>query len=165
MLDEPQRKARDLSWQEILEKREGLQLEIDGIENEFASYVAPDIIERPPEQADLNQHLKNLTDKKRAKQFDQNCMTAELHMRPALSMGCFFFVLVGCPIGIWFSKSDYLSAFITCFLPIVVVYYPLLLCGTGMAKEGKVTPFLSVWMANGALLLASLVLYRKLTRH
>jgi len=34
-----------------------------------------------------------------------------------------------------------------------------------MAKEGKFSPFLSVWLADGVMLLASLVLYRKLTRH
>ena len=66
-------------------------------------------------------------------------------MRPALSLGCLFFILVGCPVGIWFSRSDYLSAFITCFLPIVFVYYPLMLCGTGMAKEGRYNMIPLVW--------------------
>ena len=61
---------------------------------------------------------------------------AERHMRPALALGCLCFALVGCPVGIWFSKSDYLSAFITCFLPIVIVYYPLMLCGINMARSG-----------------------------
>jgi lipopolysaccharide export system permease protein len=164
MLDDRPKKARDLSWQEILDKRRELEGEMDQIDNEFALYTATDIVDRPP-QADVNQHLLNLKAKKSSKMFDENCMTAELHMRPALSAGCFFFVLVGCPIGIWFSKSDYLSAFITCFLPIIMVYYPLLLCGTGMAKEGKFSPYLSVWLANGVMLLAALMLYRKLTRH
>jgi len=164
IFDDPPKKARDRSWQEILDKRHELDWEMDSIDNEFALYLAPAIIDRPP-QADINQHLTNLQDKKKAKRFEQNCMTAELNMRPALSLGCLFFVLVGCPIGIWFSKSDYLSAFITCFLPIVVVYYPLLLCGTGMAKEGKIPAYVSVWLADGILLIASLLLYRKLTRH
>jgi lipopolysaccharide export system permease protein len=164
VLDERPRKPRDLSWQEILSKRRDVRKEIDSIDNEFALYLAPDIIDRPP-QSDVNQHLQNLDEKKKAKRFELNCLTAELQMRPALAVGCLFFVLVGCPIGIWFSKSDHLSAFITCFLPIVIVYYPLLLCGTGLAKDGKVLPFLGVWMANGVMLLASLLLYRKLTRH
>ena len=46
----------------------------------------------------------------------------EYQMRPALALGCLCFVLVGCPVGIWFSRSDYLSSFITCFLPIIVLY-------------------------------------------
>ena len=67
-------------------------------------------------------------------------LDVELLMRPALSVGCFCFILVGCPVGIWFSRSDYLSAFIVCFLPIVLIYYPLMLCGTGLAKEGHMDP-------------------------
>ena len=43
-------------------------------------------------------------------------LDVELLMRPALSVGCLCFILVGCPVGIWFSRSDYLSAFIICFL-------------------------------------------------
>jgi lipopolysaccharide export system permease protein len=69
-------------------------------------------------------------------------------MRPALSLGCFCFILVGCPVGIWLSKSDFLSSFITCFLPIVLIYYPLMLCGTGMAKEGRIDPVGLVWAAD-----------------
>ena len=68
---------------------------------------------------------------------------AEVQMRPALSFGCLCFVLIGCPVGIWFSRSDYLSAFITCFLPIVFIYYPLMLCGTNYAKQGKLIPTLT----------------------
>ena len=109
--------------------------------------------------------MQNLQEKKRARKFDQNCMTAELHMRPALSMGCFFFVLVGCPIGIWFSKSDYLSAFITCFLPIVFVYYPVMLCGTGMARDGRLPLVLMVWSADILVGAMGLFLFLRLLRN
>ena len=80
-------------------------------------------------------------------------LEVEQQMRPALSLGCLFFILVGCPVGIWFSRSDYLSAFITCFLPIVFVYYPLMLCGTGMAKEGhvKIHMIPLVWGADAVV--------------
>ena len=92
-------------------------------------------------------------------------MDAELQMRPALSFGCLCFVLVGCPVGIWFSRSDYLSAFITCFLPIVFVYYPLMLCGTNLAKEGKFDPVVTVWAADGVMALVGLLLFRRLLRN
>ena len=86
-------------------------------------------------------------------------------MRPALSLGCLCFVLVGCPVGIWFSRSDFLSAFITCFLPIVILYYPLMLCGTGMAKEGKFDIVSLVWAADGLMVILGVVLIFKLTRN
>jgi lipopolysaccharide export system permease protein len=89
----------------------------------------------------------------------------ELLMRPALSVGCFCFVLVGCPVGIWFSRNDYLSAFIVCFLPIVLIYYPLMLCGTGLAKEGHMDPALLVWGANLLMGLIGGTLFWRLLRN
>ena len=94
-----------------------------------------------------------------------NGINAELQMRPALSAGCLFFVVIGCPIGIWFGRSDYLSAFIICFLPIVFVYYPLQLCCTNLAKDGKLNPILALWIANAAIGLWALLLFRKLLKN
>src|SRR5262249_12939371 len=89
----------------------------------------------------------------------------ELLMRPALSLGCLFFIMVGCPVGIWFSRSDYLSSFVTCFLPIVFIYYPLMLCGTGLAKDGKFSPLLLVWGANALIASIGMTLFSKLLRN
>ncbi|HEX3313658.1 MAG TPA: LptF/LptG family permease, partial [Gemmataceae bacterium] len=92
-------------------------------------------------------------------------LMAEYQIRPALSLGCLCFVLVGCPVGIWFGRKDYLSSFITCFLPIVLVYYPLMLCGMNLAKSGKVPPLVAVWPANMLLAGAAFLLFRKLLRN
>ena len=86
-------------------------------------------------------------------------------MRPALSFGCLFFVLVGCPVGVWFSRGDYLSAFITCFMPIVFIYYPIELCCTNFSKDGKVHPMIALWAANAALGVMALFLFRKLVKN
>jgi lipopolysaccharide export system permease protein len=90
---------------------------------------------------------------------------AEWHMRPAFALGCLCFALVGCPIGIWFSKSDYLSAFITCFLPIVLVYYPLMFCTINFARAGKIPPWLGVYDANALMAIVGFLLFRKLARN
>jgi lipopolysaccharide export system permease protein len=89
---------------------------------------------------------------------------AERQMRPALAAGCLCFVLIGCPVGIWASRSDYLSTFVICFLPTVFIYYPLLLCGTNLAKDGKAPMTLSIWSADIMLGVASLFLITKLMR-
>jgi lipopolysaccharide export system permease protein len=91
-------------------------------------------------------------------------IVAEQHMRPALALGCLCFTLIGCPVAIWLSRSDYLSAFLVCFLPIVLLYYPLMLCGTDLAKSGHVPPVLSVWAADFLLGGAGLWLLRRLHR-
>jgi lipopolysaccharide export system permease protein len=66
----------------------------------------------------------------------------------------------------WFSRSDYLSSFITCFLPIVMFYYPLTLCGTQMAKEGRLGHMvLLVWSADILIASVGAVLFWRLLRN
>lgn len=92
-------------------------------------------------------------------------INAERHMRPALAIGCLCFALVGCPVGIWFSKSDYLSAFITCFLPIVLLYYPAMLCLFNMARAGRISPWLSVYDADAITFILGGILFHRLARN
>ena len=87
----------------------------------------------------------------------------EIQMRPALAVGCMCFVLIGCPVGIWANRSDYLSVFMICFLPTVFVYYPILLATLNMAKDGKGPPTIA-WAANALLAACSLVLIRRLMK-
>src|SRR6202011_3734327 len=101
----------------------------------------------------------------RAHMMRMNTLNTELHMRPALSFGCLFFVLIGCPVGIWFSRSDSLSAFISCYMLIVFIYYLIQLCCTNFSKDGKIHPFIALWAANMALGIMALFLYRKLVRN
>jgi lipopolysaccharide export system permease protein len=48
----------------------------------------------------------------------------------------------------WANRADYLSTFVVCFLPTVFVYYPLLLAGSNMGKDGKLPLGLGCWLAN-----------------
>jgi lipopolysaccharide export system permease protein len=113
---------------------------------------------------DLPVHVVNLMERRKFLDQQVLLLDVELLMRPALSLGCLFFILVGCPVGIWFSRSDYLSSFITCFMPIVLIYYPLTLCGTGMARDGRIDPFIMVWGADILIALVGLVLFWRLLR-
>ncbi len=72
----------------------------------------------------------------------------EKQFRNSLAFGSFFFVLLGAPVGIRFARRDFLSAFITCFLPIIGIYYPLLLLGINLGKEGAYHPILTLWSGN-----------------
>ncbi len=92
-------------------------------------------------------------------------LRTEYATRPALSLGCFFFVLIGCPVAIWFQRRDYLSAFVTCFLPIVVLYYPLIMLGINLGKDGRVDPQYMMWLGNGVMGLVGLLLLWRLGKH
>jgi lipopolysaccharide export system permease protein len=87
----------------------------------------------------------------------------EIQMRPALAVGCLCFVLVGCPVGIWASRSDYLSVFMVCFLPTAFVYYPLLLAGLNLSKDGKAAAPVA-WAADAVLFLGAFVLIWRLMK-
>ncbi len=104
--------------------------------------------------------------RRKLRQLDQESwqLESEYQMRPAMALSCFFFVLIGCPVAIWFHKRDYLSAFVTCFLPIVVVYYPLMMFGINLGKEGKAEPVYAMWVGNAALGLTGLMLTWRLVR-
>jgi lipopolysaccharide export system permease protein len=83
----------------------------------------------------------------------------EKHLRLSMAFGSFLFVLLGAPVGILFARRDFLSAFMTCFLPIIGIYYPLMLFGTNLSKEGLLAPVYSLWIGNVILaVLAGLVL-------
>lgn len=68
----------------------------------------------------------------------------------ASGFSCFFFAWVGAPFAIWFNKADYTAAFFACFLPVLVVYYPLFMFGLEGAKSGVVSPMFA-WTGNVAL--------------
>ncbi|MSR30905.1 MAG: YjgP/YjgQ family permease [Gemmataceae bacterium] len=159
---EANRRARDLTWQEILEKRADFQQELLQVQHEIQQ--GNQKIAQGDARPDLPLHVANLKDRILHIKEQKLFLNVELLMRPALSMGCFCFILIGCPVGIWISKSDYLSSFITCFLPIIVLYYPLQLCGIGLAKEGKIDPILMVWVANLLILGMGGILSWKIVR-
>ena len=90
-----------------------------------------------------------------------NELETEWWLRLSMACGSLMFVILGAPIGIRFARRDFLSAFITCFLPIITIYYPLMLVGTNISKEGMFAPYsyVSLWIGNVLLaILAGLVL-------
>jgi lipopolysaccharide export system permease protein len=156
-------RPRAMTCPEIVQRRREIQAEEDRLAAEIALKTARSGMTKPPE--DLATDLGHLENKKHQKQIEVTSLDAELQMRPALSLGCFCFVLVGCPVGIWFGRSDYLSAFITSFLPNVFMYYPLYLCGTNLAKQGKVPLLAGIWAANALIALIGFGLFKRLMRN
>jgi lipopolysaccharide export system permease protein len=152
-------RPRGMSYGRLFEQRSHLLARIAEQADEI------DRTDQASASPDLPKHLENLRMILRHRQLELSNVDSELHLRPALSLGCLCFVLVGCPVGIWFSRSDFLSAFITCFLPIVFVYYPLVLCGTSYAKQGRVHPVLALEAANAVVVLIAAALFRRLLRH
>lgn len=95
----------------------------------------------------------------------QRRLHTEIHTRVALSCGCFFFVLLGCPVAIIQARHEFLTNFLICFLPILLTYYPLILLTINLSKGGNVNPAWAMWTGNAILGVAALVALRRVLRH
>lgn len=94
-----------------------------------------------------------------------NEFETEKQQRVAQSFGPLLFVLLGAPVGILFAKRDFLSAFISCFLPIILLYYPLMLLGINMGKEDTMNPLVALWTGNVMLAIIAGFVMPPVMRH
>jgi len=84
--------------------------------------------------------------------------------RWASGFSCFCFVLIGAPLAIQMKTANFFTTFAACFLPILLVYYPLLAFGIGRCKDGVVPPY-TVWLGNFVLCLAGAWMIRRVIRY
>lgn len=136
---------------QLVAQRDARQAEIDAL---------PDPTARAYGQAEMRGY-KYLID---AKSRQVRNLQAEVHARPALAVSCLVFALIGCPVGIWANRSDYLSTFVVCFIPTLIVYYPLLLAGTDMGKTGKLPLVVGCWAADAVMGTVAVLLTWRLLR-
>ena len=81
--------------------------------------------------------------------------------RWASGFSCLAFAVVGIPVAMRLRSANYATTFGMCFLPILIVYYPLFMFGLTGAKEGTLPP-IAAWFANGACMLIGLwLLFRE----
>lgn len=84
--------------------------------------------------------------------------------RWANGFSCFAFVLVGAPLAIRMKNADVWTSFLVCFLPILIVYYPLLAYGVDLAKSGDLPPY-CVWIGNIVLVAVGSLMIRRVLRY
>ncbi|MEM9943205.1 MAG: LptF/LptG family permease [Planctomycetota bacterium] len=69
------------------------------------------------------------------------------HRRWANGFSCLAFAIIGIPIATRLKTANYASTFGVCFLPILLIYYPLFMFGLTAAKTGAL-PAIAVWFGN-----------------
>jgi len=89
----------------------------------------------------------------------------EKQLRTSMAFGSLLFVILGAPVGILFAKRDFLSAFISCFVPIITLYYPLMLIGVNLGKEGTMEPTKALWIGNLVLAVLAGWVYPKIIKY
>lgn len=84
--------------------------------------------------------------------------------RWANGFSCFFFVLVGAPLAIQMRTANVFTTFAACFLPILLIYYPLLAFGVDRCKDGVMPPY-TVWLGNLVLCAMGAWIMRRVIRY
>jgi lipopolysaccharide export system permease protein len=92
-----------------------------------------------------------------------NRIIMEPWRRWANGFSCLCFVLVGAPMAIRMRNADFLTSFFLCFLPILVVYYPVFMLGVSRVKAGALPPP-AVWVGNILITLWGIWLLRQVIR-
>ena len=72
--------------------------------------------------------------------------------------------MIGIPIALKMKTANYATTFGVCFLPILVVYYPLFMFGLNGAKVGDLPPY-AAWIGNAACIaIGAFLLWREFKR-
>ncbi len=74
-------------------------------------------------------------------------LRTEPYRRWSNGFTCLCFALIGMPVAMLWRHADGLTNFFVCFLPILAVYYPLLMIGEDLSTSGTLPP-ISFWMGN-----------------
>ena len=94
-----------------------------------------------------------------------NKLNTEVYSRLAMASSCLFFVLIGGPFSMLQARRQFLTSFIICFVPILTIYYPLMLGMVNLCRSGQADPLWAMWIANGVLGIAGLIVLRKVLRN
>jgi lipopolysaccharide export system permease protein len=158
-------KLSALTWNDIPARVEALRAERDKLAKEEQERIEEvSHIQDPTMRSLAQDQLKHYTIQMEIKTRQLRNIQAEVYARPALAVSCLVFALIGCPVGIWANRADYLSTFVICFLPTLIVYYPLLLAGSDAGKNGRLPLGLGCWSADIVMSLVAVFLTWRLLR-
>ena len=97
--------------------------------------------------------------------FRQRRLKTEIHSRYSMAGSCLFFTLIGGPFAVLQARRQFITSFIMCFLPILIVYYPVMFLMVNLGKHGDVDPSWAMWVPNAILGIAAVLVLRKVVQH
>ncbi|MBL9161216.1 MAG: LptF/LptG family permease [Planctomycetaceae bacterium] len=90
-------------------------------------------------------------------------LNVEPYRRWANGFSCLGFALIGAPMAVRRRHGEFWGSFFACFLPILLVYYPMLVGCVDQAKDGVIPPQ-AVWLGNVVLAAWGVWLLRRVIR-
>ena len=152
----------DSSMQEIPQRIAEQQEEMRQLQREYAAYAAYQML-----AGDFRGLTGPVWNANHLRLRDAQYQLFRLKLVPwrrwANGFSCLFFVMVGAPLAIRLRNADIWTSFGLCFLPILLIYYPLLMYGLDRAKCGVLPPY-SIWLGNLVLLIGGSWLIYKVMR-
>jgi LPS export ABC transporter permease LptF/LPS export ABC transporter permease LptG len=128
-----------------------IPIELPAVENR------PDIEPVPVSQMDTSTLLEQ---SKTVDPITTRWSLIEFHRRLALPTACVVLALVGIPLGLSSKKGGKSSGFVLT-IALVFAYYSASLIGVSLARQGRLSPGLGVWLADILFLLGgALLLWR-----
>ena len=86
------------------------------------------------------------------------------HRRWANGFSCLAFAIIGIPVALRMKTSNHAATFGICFLPILLIYYPLFMLGLDGAKMGSLPPW-GAWLGDfTCMTIGAFLLYREFKR-
>lgn len=89
----------------------------------------------------------------------------EVHSRFSMSAGCIFFVFIGGPFSMLQARRQFLTTFVMCFLPILLIYYPILFLMLNLSRSASVNAVWAMWIPNLILFVVGFGMLLRVTRH
>jgi lipopolysaccharide export system permease protein len=83
--------------------------------------------------------------------------------RWANGFSCLCFAMIGIPVSIRVKNREFLTSFFLCFLPVLLIYYPLTMFAINRAKSGAASAYI-VWLPDIVLSAWSLWMLKKVIR-
>ncbi len=111
------------------------------------------------------EHLKQIDHEEHYAVWGGHRMNTEIHSRYALAGSCFFFSLLGGPFAVLQARRQFITSFIMCFLPILIIYYPVTFLVGNLSKSGTVEAWWSAWIPNVIVAAAAWFILRRVIRH
>jgi lipopolysaccharide export system permease protein len=91
-------------------------------------------------------------------------LQTEPYRRFSNGFTCLCFVLIGIPVSMFWRHADILTNFFVCFVPVLAVYYPLLMLSEDLSTSGKLWP-ISFWLSNTVFIAAGIYLLKRVVNH
>jgi LPS export ABC transporter permease LptG/LPS export ABC transporter permease LptF len=83
---------------------------------------------------------------------------AVMHERFALPVACLVFAILGVPLGVMNRRGGKASGF-SLSIAIAIAYWILLSAGENLVSQGKLSPYIGLWVGNALLGALGLILY------